>query len=213
MKKVRKHRCSKCDNIAVWLYMPSNKGRVFFCDNCVPRGCSCNVDNIKEFGEPTNQHVMWWSKDSTIEDLDNNGSLEKSENSFYYEILDDENRRSPCCEFEYDEDGYDIEDNIYYVSSDDAFNAITSSYMKGYMNSPYWMIETDTYNYFSTKCIDFLMNHTKGDIIEYNKFMNYIRGILTKMQKLDFNYNFNRADECFANIKECLIHKKFLKNG
>ena len=181
MKKVRKHRCSKCDNMAVWLYMPSSKGRVFFCDNCVPRGCSCNVDNIKEFGEPTNQNVMWWSKDSTIEKLDNDGSLEKSK-------------------------------NIYYISSDDAFNAITSSYMKGYMNSPYWMIETDTYDYFSTKCIDFLINHTKDGIIEYNVIMNYIRGILTKMQKLDFHYNFDRADECFANIKECLIHKKFLKN-
>ena len=108
MKRVRKHRCSKCDNMAVWLYMPSSKGRVFFCDNCVPRGCSCNVDNIKEFGEPTNQNIMWWSKDSTIEKLDNDGSLEKSENSFYYEILDDENRRSPCCEFEYDEDGYEL---------------------------------------------------------------------------------------------------------
>ena len=64
-------------------------------------------------------------------------------------------------------DGYEIEDNIYYISSDDAFNAITSSYMKGYMNSPYWMIETDTYDYFSTKCIDFLINHTKDGIIEY----------------------------------------------
>lgn len=33
-------KCDECDNKAVWLYMP---GTAQYCDNCVPRGCSCNV--------------------------------------------------------------------------------------------------------------------------------------------------------------------------
>jgi hypothetical protein len=35
--------CQNCPNIAVWWYMPSDGGGDY-CDECVPRGCSCNVD-------------------------------------------------------------------------------------------------------------------------------------------------------------------------
>lgn len=38
-----KLKCNKCTNIAVWIYMPTDDGAVY-CDNCVPRGCSCNID-------------------------------------------------------------------------------------------------------------------------------------------------------------------------
>ena len=38
-------RCSKCPNTAVWWYMPSDRAReAHYCDDCVPRGCSCNED-------------------------------------------------------------------------------------------------------------------------------------------------------------------------
>ena len=40
--------CAKCsNNLAVWMYMPhtySTPRDIYFCDDCVPRGCFCNVD-------------------------------------------------------------------------------------------------------------------------------------------------------------------------
>lgn len=32
----------KCGELAVWFYMP---GDSCYCDKCVPRGCSCNLDD------------------------------------------------------------------------------------------------------------------------------------------------------------------------
>jgi hypothetical protein len=48
--------CNKCNAKAVWNYAPS--GFNYYCDNHVPRGCSCNVD-----------------PDSNIEDTDEQGRL------------------------------------------------------------------------------------------------------------------------------------------
>ncbi len=68
-----------CGRIAVWVYMPSHEGpetNDFYCDDCVPRGCSCNM-------EP---------KD---------GDHENSDPSNWEEPLDDKGRKYPCCEFFY----------------------------------------------------------------------------------------------------------------
>jgi len=41
---VNKELCIKCKcKIAVWTYLPSEDDR-YYCDDCVPRGCSCNID-------------------------------------------------------------------------------------------------------------------------------------------------------------------------
>lgn len=40
------HPCCKCGAPTKWVYGPSNERELkdnFFCDDCVPRGCSCNV--------------------------------------------------------------------------------------------------------------------------------------------------------------------------
>ena len=44
-----KQKCD-CGNIATWLYMPSSssKENPFYCDDCVPRGCSCNNTSLEE---------------------------------------------------------------------------------------------------------------------------------------------------------------------
>ncbi len=41
-----KHLCDKCIELAVWMYAPSTKEPrdIFFCDEHVSRGCSCNID-------------------------------------------------------------------------------------------------------------------------------------------------------------------------
>ncbi len=40
--------CWRCGKLAVWHYSPSYKGkrewREMYCDRCVPRGCSCEMD-------------------------------------------------------------------------------------------------------------------------------------------------------------------------
>ena len=43
-------KCCKCNKKdAVWFYIPGfDDGKDFFCDDCVPRGCGCNVYSLKE---------------------------------------------------------------------------------------------------------------------------------------------------------------------
>jgi hypothetical protein len=41
--KIIKVRCDICHNkMATWEYVP--RGYEYYCDSCVPRGCSCNID-------------------------------------------------------------------------------------------------------------------------------------------------------------------------
>ncbi len=77
--------------------------RIFFCDNCVPRGCSCNVYSLEEFPleKKKEKNYIFW--DEKIE----NYTTELSDKSHYYEVVDENNRRYPCCEYEYDENGFD----------------------------------------------------------------------------------------------------------
>lgn len=42
--------CHNCPKPAVWEYGPSTERKdIYFCDDCVPRGCSCNV---KDYNDP-----------------------------------------------------------------------------------------------------------------------------------------------------------------
>jgi len=41
----RGNKCSCCDKIATWSYMP---GISNYCDDCLPRGCSCNNESFSE---------------------------------------------------------------------------------------------------------------------------------------------------------------------
>ena len=46
MKRIIKIRCDKCHSkTATWEYQPSDDYKDhYFCEDCVPRGCSCNID-------------------------------------------------------------------------------------------------------------------------------------------------------------------------
>lgn len=39
-----KRACDKCNKLAVWNYAPG-KGDIYYCEGCVPRGCSCQMDD------------------------------------------------------------------------------------------------------------------------------------------------------------------------
>ena len=80
----------KCGKIAVWMYGPGSKdGDGDACDDCVPRGCSCNAD-LKpgiDYESPA-------------------ASLPEN----WVEPLDEKSRRYPCCEWFYNVEGFDDED-------------------------------------------------------------------------------------------------------
>ena len=115
----------KCGNVAVWCYLPTD---ACYCDECVPRGCDCNIYNITEF-ELSNdidlQDYIFYKESDIIAHM--NSEITHDElfkrgikcddntkdmiNRFkYYEMLD-KGRPFPCCEFIYEEDGWDLDDN------------------------------------------------------------------------------------------------------
>lgn len=93
--KVDKYEKCKCGQTATWLYMPGSMPAPFFCDDCVPRGCSCNQYSVTEFDMPSgveNVDWKWIDKDKTL-----------------FTYIDKTGREWPCCEFEYEEDGWQKE--------------------------------------------------------------------------------------------------------
>jgi hypothetical protein len=92
MQNTGKEIC-KCGNMAVWTYLPGDSS---YCDSCVPRGCDCNVRHVEDYGETESEHdgeedKGWrWIVPGKI-----------------WERIDDNGRRFPCCEYMYDEDGFE----------------------------------------------------------------------------------------------------------
>ncbi len=76
-----KHLCD-CGVPATWEYSPgfSSLTNSYFCDACVPRGCSCQTEGV-------------YNDDGEVED------------EIY--LRDSEGRLLPCIEFEYCEEGFD----------------------------------------------------------------------------------------------------------
>ena len=116
-------KCAFCDKPATWMYMPRADRNHFFCDEHVPRGCDCNVLNVEQFGDPDpDSKVIWWSKQDyescfpdKMDELISFATMEHQPDSFYYEVLDDDGHRFPCCEYDHDPEGYnedDYKDNI-----------------------------------------------------------------------------------------------------
>ena len=90
-----KEKCDKCRYIAKWNYSSSNCSS-YYCDKCVPRGCSCNLE-IKP----------------GIEEIFIDGQWIINPNEDYYLPLDELGREYSCCEFWYSETGFDEEVDKY----------------------------------------------------------------------------------------------------
>jgi hypothetical protein len=82
-----KLKCA-CGKLAVWIYMPAEHEYVC-CDDCVPRGCVCNDNDVNnETPDGTEgKDWRWLLKDKIWRELDGTG------------------RDMPCCEFWYKEEG------------------------------------------------------------------------------------------------------------
>lgn len=49
-----KHRCCRCNQIAVWVYVPATRNEYpYYCEEHVSRGCSCvEPEDVDDFGRP-----------------------------------------------------------------------------------------------------------------------------------------------------------------
>jgi hypothetical protein len=89
-----KWKCIICGKTPAkgWLYAPATDGfDDFYCDNCVPRGCSCN--------EELNEGIAFDSKEA--EDPQN-----------YHHKLDERGRKYPCVEYWFVDNEFEKEQRI-----------------------------------------------------------------------------------------------------
>jgi len=100
---MEKEKCS-CGNMATWLYMPASSEPMerFHCDEHVPRGCSCNNRRVSRYDYgPTPLE-----KDDLPEG-EENIDWKWIEKDVKWTHIDEQGREYPCCEYEYDEEGFD----------------------------------------------------------------------------------------------------------
>lgn len=107
-KKEETKKCYVCKkNItSYWLYMPGNsKKDDIYCNDCVPRGCSCNQEEFKSI-ENIKDNLEYYKKNRNIFDLTYLLLNEKREivndvtEAKSYELVNKEEKMlSPCCEY------------------------------------------------------------------------------------------------------------------
>ena len=100
-----KEKCN-CGKIAVWYYTPgySGDGNPYKCDDCVHRGCECNYNYVDEDGydPPLNEKYLPTDEDKPFKWI----------NDKVWVHLDDKGREYPCCEYWYDKNGFDVDENL-----------------------------------------------------------------------------------------------------
>lgn len=103
--------------------MPSSDGRIFYCDDHVPRGCHCNDYDIEMDGDPEpDRPVAWWTKDVPLRQPP--FCLDKREDSYFYQYLDEKGRLYPCIEYDYDEEGFEIPSFVTLINVTTLYQAI-----------------------------------------------------------------------------------------
>ena len=100
------HTCD-CGKPAVWDYAPgfSSGENSYFCDDCVPRGCECNHVYVSHEDE----HLSMFSAEYPVgeENIDWKWIVPNKS----WTTLDEKCREYPCCEYWYDENGFDIHES------------------------------------------------------------------------------------------------------
>lgn len=200
--KYRKKKCCQCGKMATWYYVPGRSVGNFYCDDCVPRGCTCNIRNLKYEStctwEGINPIVYYSEKDLCDGDgYPKHCTLERKEDSVAFEILDDDGRRFPCVEYEFNGNGFKFKDNIYGFTYDE---------LVGYVYNPYYGKLEDK---IKNKMGEFL-DRMKKHITKYKEIgkdyidSEYVEGIdynkimpeLSSMKRyLRYSYIGNKADD------------------
>ena len=97
-----KHRCV-CGKIATWQYAPSDRD-AYCCDDCVPRGCSCNIIDHATGEEERDEKdrllpcCEWWEDRFGIDDMEPDWSEYSSryEGPFLPQTVDEEREGTSC---------------------------------------------------------------------------------------------------------------------
>ena len=97
-----------CGKISLWCYMPGyiSGDNPYSCDDCVPRGCSCNHRFIDE--EYFDEYF-----DDLPEGEENKDWVWIKEGVWTY--IDEEGKQYPCSEYDYSDDGYERELNPHII--------------------------------------------------------------------------------------------------
>jgi len=113
------YKCSHCKEKAVYWYAPATNKKCnrYYCEEHVPRGCTCNHRYVKEDAYtpslnnpdyPTSEDIPFkWIKENEI-----------------WCHLDNKGREYPCCEYWYEEEGFEKEkflEKIYNIYKSDEF--------------------------------------------------------------------------------------------
>jgi hypothetical protein len=87
----------ECGKIAVWIYMPRAE---FYCDDCVSRGCDCQLDHEDDF---------CLRGVETLDDYNNflKGLRDGTNPLVEKHAKDEQGRLLPCVEFMYDANGFE----------------------------------------------------------------------------------------------------------
>ena len=104
MNDITKEKCD-CGKISVWIYIPgySNGDSPYFCNDCVPRSCSCNrrYSDVNAYNPPLDEPEL----PDGIENVD----WKWIEKDIVWCYIDEDGKEYPCVEFDYDKNGFDIE--------------------------------------------------------------------------------------------------------
>lgn len=98
-----------CGTVAVWCYMPGypDNSNPHFCEECVHRGCSCNeYSTVAEHYHPPGGIFPTLEEDG-VEGVD--WKWVNEEKTAWVRI-DEKGRRYPCCEYMYEGEGWEIEE-------------------------------------------------------------------------------------------------------
>lgn len=173
--KLRKHKCCECGKTAIWKNIMPNKGYpTFFCDKCVPR--EPHPMALDDFGEPTNFpndecKIVWWDESAYGNDFKTLGSTERTDKSFYYEIVDKDGKRFPTFNFILKDEGYDMDESE--TKSFLNFNAISK--VASDCVARHFATARDNFRVKDKLAELFVSTRTKGDkpqLVEYNRFMS-----------------------------------------
>lgn len=93
---MKKFAC-ECGKLGVWDYAPSSNFWGFYCDDCVPRGCSCRIEYVKHEScpelnrEPPKDAPWKWIQEGVS-----------------WELTDEKGRGYPCVEFWCEPEGVEV---------------------------------------------------------------------------------------------------------
>ncbi len=126
-----KEKCD-CGNIGVWAYGPGGDYNPYYCDECVPRGCSCNnysfsdrddalplFEQAKDYLSGGDFYILDYGQRRMVQgkhlreirdksEIDKEFAKEDNLLNFLLIPIDDDGREWPCCEYLYEEEGFDV---------------------------------------------------------------------------------------------------------